>query len=226
MYVRLDLCFRMSAPNSKTSACTIITTQSSVSIQPKEAQVRLGDAENFVILAKDQITSQGPPPIISSNIAASSFYPSEGPAEINHDQAFHLSGRGEPYETDAFSHMEAAYTDAARSLRPIPRGSIQSNLGADREGINLELTPGVYTFDSSVEIKGDIYFRGSGLESGEGNTDVFIIQIAGCLFQTSGCAVILTNGALAKNLFWQVEYDAFCVWRCSYGGHHFGKATC
>jgi hypothetical protein len=38
----------------------------------------------------------------------------------------------------------------------------------------------------------------------EGSTDVFIIQITGNLVQDANFKVNLTNGALAKNIFWQI----------------------
>ena len=38
----------------------------------------------------------------------------------------------------------------------------------------------------------------------EGDTDIFIIQSTGNLVQVANTDVILTNGALAKNIFWQL----------------------
>jgi hypothetical protein len=60
------------------------------------------------------------------------------------------------------------------------------------------LTPGVYTFDTDVSVTGDIFFDGSA-------TDIFIIQMAGNLVQyAADYDVTLKNGALARNIFWQV----------------------
>jgi hypothetical protein len=43
------------------------------------------------------------------------------------------------------------------------------------------------------------------LDAGQGDTDVFIIQMTGNLIQAANYNVILSNGALAKNIFWQVS---------------------
>jgi hypothetical protein len=65
------------------------------------------------------------------------------------------------------------------------------------------LTPGVYTFGTGISITGDLYFNGQ--VNGRDNTDaVFIIQSAGTLWQASNTNVILSGGANAKNIFWQV----------------------
>jgi hypothetical protein len=60
------------------------------------------------------------------------------------------------------------------------------------------LTPGVYTFSTSVSINDDITFSGTA-------TDVFIIQIAGDLKHQAGDkSVLLPGGAKEENIFWQV----------------------
>jgi hypothetical protein len=108
--------------------------------------------------------------------------------------------------TTAVSATETAYTDAAGRLNS---DASRINLGGGLlsgafGGATTKLTPGVYTFGSNVLITGDIYFQGSGHGAGEGNTDVFIIQISGNLMQAANYNVFLSNGALAKNIFWQV----------------------
>jgi hypothetical protein len=102
--------------------------------------------------------------------------------------------------TTAVSDMETAYTDAAgRPNEDAARINLGGGtLGGAFGGQTAPLTPGVYTFGSDVTITDTIYFEG-----GHGN-DVFIIQIAGNVFQAANKEVILTNGALAKNIFWQI----------------------
>jgi hypothetical protein len=101
--------------------------------------------------------------------------------------------------TTAVSDMETAYTDAAGRPEPV---AARINLGAGElggayGGPDAQLTPGVYTFSSSVLLSGNIHFFGS-------DTDVFIIQIAGNLVQAANYNVILEGGAKAENIFWQV----------------------
>jgi hypothetical protein len=108
--------------------------------------------------------------------------------------------------TTAVSEMETAYTDAGGRPNPdaarIDLGT--GVLGGAYGGATAKLTPGVYTFGTDVNVAETIYFEGSGLGAGQGDTDVFIIQMTGNLKQAANTEVILTGGALAKNIFWQV----------------------
>ena len=68
----------------------------------------------------------------------------------------------------------------------------------------LTLTPGLYKSSGSLQISsGDLTF------DAKGNADaVFIIQIASTLNTSSGRNVILSGGAKASNIFWQVGTSA------------------
>jgi hypothetical protein len=95
--------------------------------------------------------------------------------------------------TTAVSNMETAYTNAAGRTRGTGlKLNLNQGLLAD-----VTLTPGVYTFDTNLNLNGDIFFRGNA-------DDVFIIQIAGDLIQAANKNVILIDGAQAKNIFWQI----------------------
>jgi hypothetical protein len=101
--------------------------------------------------------------------------------------------------TTAVSDMETAYTNAA-GLPNTDGARINlggGTLGGDFGGETNKLTPGVYTFGTDVDIALTIYFEGSA-------TDVFIIQMTGSLSQAANTQVILSNGARAENIFWQV----------------------
>jgi Ice-binding-like len=89
--------------------------------------------------------------------------------------------------------LTAAYNDAAgRTSTDIV--TLSGNIGG------LTLTPGLYKSTSSLAISsGDLTFDAKG----DANA-VFIIQIASTLTTTSGRKVILSGGALASNIFWQV----------------------
>jgi hypothetical protein len=93
--------------------------------------------------------------------------------------------------------LTAAYNDAAgRTSTDIV--TLSGNIGG------LTLTPGLYKSTSSLSISsGDLTF------DAKGDADaVFIIQIASTLTTTSGRKVILSGGALASNIFWQVGSSA------------------
>src|SRR6185436_13580385 len=92
--------------------------------------------------------------------------------------------------------LTTAFNDAAgRTVNAI---SIAGNLGG------LTLTPGLYKSTSSLEISsGDLTLDARG----DGNA-AFIFQIASTLTTTSGRKVILSGGARAANVFWQVGSSA------------------
>jgi hypothetical protein len=99
--------------------------------------------------------------------------------------------------TQAKLDLTAAYNDAAgRTSTDIV--TLSGNIGG------LTLTPGLYKSTSSLAIsQGDLTF------DAKGNPDaVFIIQIASTLTTTSGRQVILSGGASAANIFWQVGSSA------------------
>jgi hypothetical protein len=179
-----------------------------------EPVVDLKTAGEFVILTKTGISTV-PTSTITGDIAVS---PINAAAMTGFDLILSTDGKsststqftGKAYAADyvadtptvlttAVGDMETAYTNAAG--RPNADGA-RINLGAgllggDFGGPTAPLTPGVYTFTTDVTLTGNVYFHGSA-------TDVFIIQIAGSLLQDANYNVILTGGALAKNIFWQV----------------------
>lgn len=92
--------------------------------------------------------------------------------------------------TTAVSDMETAYTDAAG--RPTPDFA---DLGAGEIG-GLTLAPGLYKWGTGVSISTDVTLDG-------GPNDVWIFQIGGDVTQANGTSVVLSGGALPKNIFWQ-----------------------
>ncbi len=93
--------------------------------------------------------------------------------------------------------LTTAYNDAAgRSATDMV--TLSGNIGG------LTLTPGLYKSTSSLAISsGDLTFDAKG----NGNA-IFIIQIASTLTTTSGRKIILTGGASASKIFWQVGSSA------------------
>ncbi len=97
------------------------------------------------------------------------------------------------YLTRAISDMEIAYTAAVGRAAGVGVGNL--NLGG---GIlaNKTLVAGTYTWGTDVTITTDLTLNG-------GANDVWIFQIANKLDLNSN-KIILTGGAQAKNIFWQV----------------------
>jgi hypothetical protein len=190
-------------------------------LQEKEAEVDLKSAGNYVILAKTGITTV-PQSVVTGDIAVSPIVgESMTGFSFTRDASneFSTSGQvtGKAYASNdggvtparltvAVGHMDTAYTNAAgRPNADAARINIGTGLlGGVFGGAGYELTPGVYTFSTGIAILGEIFFKGSGTAKGQGDTDVFIIQVAGNLLQSANTKVTLTNGALAKNIFWQI----------------------
>jgi hypothetical protein len=182
-----------------------------------ELPVDLGTAEDFVILAKTGITTVpqsditgdiGVSPIAAEAMTGFSFAKDSG-GEFS--TSIQISGRA--YASDyavptpekltlAVGDMQTAYTDAAgRPNEDASRINLGGGtLGGAFGGPTTSLTAGVYTFGSGVIIADTIYFDGEGDPN-----SVFIIQMTGNLVQYANKDVILVNGALAKNIFWQIS---------------------
>ena len=93
--------------------------------------------------------------------------------------------------TTAVLKMQTAYTDAAGRTNPD-----HLNLGSGNIG-GQTLAPGLYTWGTAVTIPTDVTIAG-------GANDVWIFQISKDLDVSSAKNVILSGGANAKNIYWQV----------------------
>src|SRR5450759_3404176 len=99
--------------------------------------------------------------------------------------------------TTAVGDMGTAYTDAAGRATSLPLADYL-NLGGGTIGASTAtLAPGVYTWESALDITGDITLNG-------GPDAVYIFQVNGTLDMASAAKIILSGGAQAKNIFWQV----------------------
>ena len=62
------------------------------------------------------------------------------------------------------------------------------------------LTPGLHKWGSNVGFTSSLTFE----DTGNPDTDVWILQISGNVIVGAGAIVTLTGGAKAENIFWQV----------------------
>lgn len=92
--------------------------------------------------------------------------------------------------TTAVSDMELAFTEAAGRTPDF------LELGAGDIG-GMTLIPGVYKWGTSVLIPATITLSGTA-------NDVWIFQVSQTLTMANATSVLLTGGAAAKNVFWQV----------------------
>ena len=177
-------------------------SKSMLSVTARQAPVDLRSAGTFAVLTKTGITNVFAS-VINGDVGAS---PITGAAilltcgEVKTGKIYSVDAAGPlpcvvndaPFLTSAVLDMEAAYTDAAGRTSPTA-----TELGAGEIG-GLTLAPGLYKWGTPVSISTDVTLSG-------GPNDVWIFQIAGSLTQASGKKVILSGGAQAKNVFWQVS---------------------
>jgi len=178
---------------------------------PALAPVNLGTAGDFVILAKTGISTTGVTAItgdIGISPAARSYITgfsdtlySDGTYSTSSlvTGKIYASNMTDPTPakmTTAISDMETAFTDAAGRTLPdyteLYAGDVSGKI----------LTPGLYKWGTGLLIT-DVGVTISG-----SSTDVWIFQIAGDLTVNNGAIVTLAGGAMAKNIFWQVEGGA------------------
>jgi hypothetical protein len=93
--------------------------------------------------------------------------------------------------TTAIGDMHAAYSDAAGRLTPDHTELAGGNIGG------LTLPAGLYKWSNTVTIPTSVTLHG-------GVNDIWIFQVAGGVTEAAAARVILTGGALAQNVFWQV----------------------
>lgn len=167
--------------------------------------VNLGTAGSFVILAKSGVSTV-PKSAVTGDVGVS-------PAAASYITGFSLVAdatnvfstapqiTGKAYASDyaaptpaklttAIGDMERAFTDAAG------RAAGVTELGAGNIG-GMTLSAGVYKWGTGLLIPTDVTLSGNA-------TSVWIFQIAQDLTVSSGRKIVLTGGALAKNVFWQV----------------------
>lgn len=155
--------------------------------------VSLSGSSNFAVLAGSAITSTGATSITGDlGLSPGSSVGGFPPGILTGTQYINV-----PIAVQAKLDITAAYNDAAGR---ISTGivTLSGNIGG------LTLTPGLYKSTSSLAISsGDLTFDAKG-----NSAAVFIIQIASSLTTTSGRKIILSGGALASNIFWQVGSSA------------------
>jgi hypothetical protein len=163
---------------------------SAVAVSQSPAPVDLGSTASFAILASSEVTSTGTT-TVTGDIGVSPGTGVTGSPIVN--GTIHA---GDTIAAQAQLDLTTAYNDAAgRTVNAI---TVAGNLGGQT------LVPGLYTSSSSLEISsGDLTL------DAQGNANaVFIFQMASTLTTTTGRQVILSGGANAANIYWQVGSSA------------------
>jgi hypothetical protein len=179
-----------------------------VHAQPAPPVVDLGTAANYTVLAGSAITSIAPSvitgdvglsPATGANISGLTQAQVVGTIYAVNDSGPVGSVSDAGRLTTAQGDLTIAYNNAA-ARTPVPTGPFL-NPGSANIG-TLTLVPGLYKFTSTLLISG-----GNVTLSGGAN-EVWIFQIGTSLTLANNMQVILTGGAKAANVFWQVGSSA------------------
>jgi hypothetical protein len=181
--------------------------------------VNLGAAGNYAILTKAGVSTVPLTSTINGDVGCSpvaytyltGFDLITNPANVYRESArvpgYQLTGANNLGDTpklltDAVGDMMIAYNDATSRANTNGVNLADGNLGTKTGSSGIigsstdPLTPGVYTWGTSVTIGGDITFDGDG---------VYIFQISGDLLFKAGTIDVTTSSAVdTTKIFWQV----------------------
>ena len=172
-----------------------------------QATVNLGTAGNFTILAQSGITTTGTTKILGdigvSPIAATAITGFGLKFDLSKKFSTSTLVTGKIYAASyatptpsmlatAVLDMQTAYNNIAGLKNPTKTELGSGNIGG------LTIAPGLYKWSSNVAITKDLTL------SGDKNA-IWIFQIAGTLNVSPNKKIILSGGAQAKNVFWQVS---------------------
>lgn len=181
---------RMSAPILHTLLMLGFTLMISCEVYP-QSTVGLGAASGFAALASAGITNNGNA-VLSGDIGS---YPSVNITGFPPGKFSGVNRMGDNTVKAAMADFTAAYNDAA---------SRTTTAGLPEELGGRTLTAGVYNSESGkFEISGTLI-----LDARNNDSAIFIFQTASTLSMSPGSRVVLINGAVCSNIFWQVGSSA------------------
>jgi Ice-binding-like len=152
--------------------------------------VALGSAKDFAVMAAATITNTGPT-TITGDIGLSPGTAITGQGSLTPYGTIHAA---DAVAAQAQADLVTAYNDAAGRS---PDAVLAGDLGGQT------FTPGVYSSASSLGITGTLTLDAKGDPNA-----AFIFQMGSTLITASASHVVLTGGAQASNVFWQVGSSA------------------
>ena len=154
--------------------------------------VDLGTAGSYGVLGGSAVTNTGPT-TVTGDLGVSPGTSITGLAQITMHGSVHQTDAA---AAQAQADLSLAYNQAAGKA-PNQIASVPAAVGG------LTLNPGVYKYDSSLNIAGALTLDGQSDPNA-----VFIFQVGSTLITASAASVVLTNGAQACNVYWQVGSSA------------------
>jgi type VI secretion system secreted protein VgrG len=159
---------------------------------PASAQSSLGASQSFAVLAGSTVTNTG------STTVTGNLGVSPGSAVVGFPPGLLVGGTIHAADAVALNAQNAV-TTAYNSLASQP--CTQTLTGQDLGG--LTLTPGVYCFSSSAQLTGTLTLNAQG-----DSNALFIFKVGSAITTASGSSVVVINGGLLCNVFWQVGSSA------------------
>jgi hypothetical protein len=168
-----------------------------------QAQVSLGAARSFGVLAGSEVTNTGPT-VVTGNVGVS-----PGSAITGFPPGTVVGGS--LHSNDALAVQ--AHMDLATAYNDLLGLTCNTNLSGQDLG-GLTLTPGIYCFNTSAQLTGALILDAQGDPNA-----VFIFQIGSTLTTASNAAVTVTGGGSPYNVYWQVGSSATIGIGTAFSGH-------
>lgn len=158
-----------------------------------------GRAETFAVLGSTAVTCTGASSI-GGNVGVSSLPPLPAGSVSGFPAPCVIAAPGDPapHVNDAPAAVaQVDVTPAFLALAVMP--CVTHLTGQDLGGMTL--APGVYCFATSAQLTGNLTLSGPA-------NGLWVFQVATALTTGTSSQVILTGGAQAKNVFWQIGASA------------------
>jgi hypothetical protein len=177
-----------------------------------KAEINLGSASNFAVLGGTTVTSTGNT-ILNGNlgVAPGSAITGFPPGTVNGTIYTSVDGNG--------AVAQQAQNDASAAFNTLAGKPVTESLSGDMLGSGgtvPTLVPGVYFFSSSAQLTGQLILSGDG---------TYIFQIGSTLTTASSSSIVLANGALAADVYWQVGSSATLGTDTSFDGDILAKTS-
>ena len=156
----------------------------------------LGAARSFAALGGSTLTNTGSTTSIVGDVGVSPGSAIAGLTQSQVDGGIYVGGDAE---------ADQAHGDAALAYAHLAGMASDVNLTSTDLG-GLTLAPGVYTFNSSAALTGEMF-----LDAGGDSNAVFVFQIGTTLTTASGSSVTVIDGGAdydESNIYWQVGSSA------------------
>jgi hypothetical protein len=163
-----------------------------VQASPDAVAPNLDSAASFVALASSTLTNTGPGVFVGDvGVSPGTSVTGFPPGTVRRGTIY----TGGPVAAQAQIDANSAYNDLAGQTCNVDL------TGQDLGGMTL--SPGVYCFDTSAQLTGDLVLDALG-----NPLEVWVFQTGSTLTTASASSVAVINGGQAVNVFWQIGSSA------------------